>query len=335
MANDFPSMEIKLPKIKKGPLLTGIGVVIALILLFSSFYQIGPEEVGVILRFGKFVRTTPPGLHLKLPLGMENLTKVPVQRQLKMEFGFRTAQPGIRTRYQVSSSAKEEAVMLTGDLNVGVVEWIVQYKIRDPYNYLFKLRNPQSTFRSMNEAVVRKVVGDNSVDEVITIGRTRISNQAKQELQNLCDEYEIGITVTQLIFQNVNPPDPVKPSFNEVNQALQEKEEMINNAWSEYNKIIPKAKGQAKQTINEAEGYATRRVNNAQGEANRFLSVYKAYSRAPLVTRKRLYLETLNEMLPKIKKKIIFDEEQKNLLPLLNFGDGLIKKEESKDEKDN
>ncbi|MBS3819295.1 FtsH protease activity modulator HflK [bacterium] len=335
MANDFPSMEIKLPKVKKGPVLTGIAVVIALILLFSSIYQIAPEEVGVILRFGKYVRTTPPGLHLKLPLGIESLTKVPVQRQLKMEFGFRTAKPGIRTQYQPTSSAKKEAIMLTGDLNVAIAEWIVQYKIRDPYNYLFKLRNPNSTFRSMNEAVVRKVVGDNSVDEVITVGRTRMAEQARQELQKLCDDYEIGIDVSQLIFQNVNPPDPVKPSFNEVNQALQEKEEMINNAWSEYNKVIPKAKGQAKETINKAEGYATRRVNNAEGEADRFISVYQAYARAPRVTRKRLYLETINQMLPKIENKIIFDEKQKHLLPLLNFNDGIIKKEESKDEKTN
>lgn len=320
MRSDFPSMEIKLPKIKGGVIKIVIVAVIALILIFGSIYQIGPEELGVILRFGKFVRTTNPGLHFKLPLGMEILMKVPVQRQLKMEFGFRTAKPGVRTEYRVTPETVKESVMLTGDLNVVVVEWIVQYKIKDPYKYLFKIRDVESTFRYMNEAVVRKVVGDNSVDEVITIGRARIANEAKEELQKLCDLYEIGIEVNQLIFQDVNPPDPVKPSFNEVNEALQEKEKKINEAWAEYNQIIPKAKGEAEQTIRGAEGYAAERINRAKGDADRFRSIYKEYIKAPLVTRKRLYLEAINDILPKINKKIIFDEKLKNFLPLLNLG---------------
>lgn len=301
-----------------------VGILI-LIILFGSVYQIGPEEMGVILRFGKFIRTTDPGLHIKLPLGIESLTKVPVQRQLKMEFGFRTAEAGIRTQYVSTRETDLEAVMLTGDLNVAVVEWIVQYKIKDPYNFLFKIRDAESTFRYMNEAVVRRIVGDNSVDEVITIGRARIALEAKEDLQELCDLYEIGIEVNQLIFQDVNPPDPVKPSFNEVNESLQEKERKINEAWSEYNQAIPKAEGEAEQTIRAAEGYATERINNAEGDANRFISVYREYARAPLVTRKRLYLETINDILPKIKKKVILDEEQNNLLPLLNLGEEVTK----------
>ena len=325
MRNDFPSMEIKLPKIKGGVIKLVVVAVVVLILLFGSIYQISPEEVGVILRFGKFVRTADPGLHFKLPLGIEQLTKVPVQRQLKMEFGFRTTRPGIRTEYRVTTESIREAVMLTGDLNVAVVEWIVQYKIKDAYNYLFKIRDAESTFRYMNEAVVRKVVGDNSVDEVITIGRARIANEAKEELQNLCDLYEIGIEVNQLIFQDVNPPDPVKPSFNEVNEALQEKERKINEAWSEYNQEIPKATGEAEQMIRAAEGYALERVNRSKGDANRFTAIYREYARAPLVTRRRLYLETINEILPKISKKIIFDEKQKNILPLLNLGEEVKK----------
>jgi membrane protease subunit HflK len=325
MSNDYPSMEIKLPKIKPGVIKLVIIGVVVLILLFGSFYQIAPEEVGVILRFGKFVRTTDPGLHLKIPLGIEKLIKVPVQRQLKMEFGFRTTRPGIRTEYRVTPEYKNEAVMLTGDLNVAVVEWIVQYKIKNPYNYLFKIRDPESTFRYMNEAVIRKVVGDNSVDEVITIGRARIAAEAKLELQNLCDLYEIGIDVNQLIFQDVNPPDPVKPAFNEVNESLQEKERKINEAWSEYNQEIPKAKGEAEQMIRAAEGYATERVNNSEGDAARFKSIYREYARAPLVTRKRLYLEAIEEILPKINKKVIFDERQKNILPLLNLGEEVKK----------
>jgi membrane protease subunit HflK len=320
MRDDFPTLDIKLPKIKGGVIKIIVVAVVVIILLAGSIYQISPEEIGVILRFGKFVRTTDPGLHLKFPLGIEKLIKVPVQRQLKMEFGFRTTRPGIRTEYRVTTESTREAVMLTGDLNVAVVEWIVQYKIKAPYNYLFKIRDAESTFRYMNEAVVRKVVGDNSVDEVITIGRARIANEAKEQLQELCDLYEIGIEVNQLIFQDVNPPDPVKPSFNEVNEALQEKERKINEAWSEYNQEIPKAKGEAEQMIRGAEGYAMERVNNSKGDANRFIAIYREYARAPLVTRKRLYLETISLILPKIDKKIIFDEKQKNILPLLNLG---------------
>ena len=320
MRDDFPTLDIKLPKIKPGIIKLVVIALVVIIILAGSIYQISPEEIGVILRFGKFVRTTDPGLHLKLPLRIERLIKVPVQRQLKQEFGFRTTRPGIRTEYRVTTESSREAVMLTGDLNVAVVEWIVQYKIKDPYKFLFKIRDAESTFRYMNEAVVREVVGDNSVDEVITIGRARIANEAKEELQELCDLYEIGIEVNQLIFQDVNPPDPVKPSFNEVNEALQEKERKINEAWSEYNQEIPKATGEAEQMIRAAEGYAMERVNNSQGDANRFIAIYREYARAPLVTRKRLYLEAINEILPKIDKKIIFDERQQNILPLLNLG---------------
>lgn len=324
MANDFPSMEFKLPKINPKYVKIGIAAVVIIILIASSMYQIQPEETGIILRFGKFVRTTDPGLHVKIP-GIEKVLKVPVQRQLKMEFGFRTAEPGVRTEYITTQSTEKESVILTGDLNVVITEWIVQYRIIDPYKYLFKIRDVDYTFRCMTEAVVRKIVGDNSVDEVITIGRARIALQAQQELQEMCDRYEIGITVRQLIFQDVNPPDPVKPSFNEVNEALQEKERKINEAWSDYNQIIPKAEGEAEQTIRSAEGYATERVNNAEGDSKRFVDVYREYSRAPLVTRKRLYLEAIEEILPNIDTKIIFDEAQKNILPLLNF-----RKEEKK-----
>ncbi|TET71183.1 MAG: FtsH protease activity modulator HflK [Candidatus Aminicenantes bacterium] len=325
MRDDFPSLDIKLPNIKPGVIKLVVVAVFILILLAGSIYQISPEEIGAILRFGKFVRSTDPGLHLKLPLGIEKLIKVPVQRQLKMEFGFRTTRPGIRTEYRVTTESIRESVMLTGDLNVAVVEWIVQYKIKDPYKYLFKIRDAESTFRYMNEAVVRRVVGDNSVDEVITIGRARIAMEAQEELQKLCDLYEIGIEVNQLIFQDVNPPDQVKPSFNEVNESLQEKERKINEAWSEYNELIPRSRGEAQQMISAAEGYAMERVNNSKGDANRFIAIYREYARAPLVTRKRLYLETINVILPKIGKKIIFDEKQKNILPLLNLG-GEVKK---------
>ncbi|MCK4645034.1 MAG: FtsH protease activity modulator HflK [Candidatus Aminicenantes bacterium] len=324
MSNDFPTLDIKLPKIKPVVVKLAVVGILILILIFSSIYQIGPEKIGVILRFGKFIRTTDPGLHMKIPL-IETLTKVPVQRQLKMEFGFRTTRPGIRTEYRVSPETARESVMLTGDLNVVVVEWIVQYKIKDAYKFLFKIRDPEATFRYMNEAVVRRIVGDSSVDEVITVGRARIAIEAREELQGLCDLYEIGIEVNQLIFQDVNPPDPVKPSFNEVNESLQEKERKINEAYAEYNAEIPKARGEAEQMISAAEGYAMERVNNAHGDANRFVAIYKEYVRAPSVTRRRLYLETINAILPKISRKIILDEKQKNILPLLNLGEEVKK----------
>jgi len=298
---------------------------IVLIALIGSIYQIGPEEMGVILRFGKFIRTEDPGLHIKIPFGVESLMKVPIQRQLKMEFGFRTSSPGIRTQYRTSPETQREAVMLTGDLNVAVVEWIVQYKIRDPYKYLFKFRDAATTFRNMNEAIVRKIVGDNSVDEVITVGRARIESEVREELQALCDLYEIGLEVDQVKLQDVNPPDPVKPSFNEVNEAQQEKERKVNEAWSEYNNEIPRAEGEAEQMIRGAEGYAMERINKARGDADRFTSIYREYRRAPEVTRMRLYLETINEVFPKMKQKVILDDKQKNILPLLNLGGEVAK----------
>ncbi len=316
---DYPTrLNIDMPASwrKRVPLVAA--AVVFLLILISAFYQIGPEQIGVVLRFGKYVRTTNPGLHLKIPIADE-VNKVPVQRQLKMEFGFRTAQAGIETQYATTSESEREAVMLTGDLNVVKAGWIVQYRISDPLQYLFKLRDVEATFRYMNEAVVRKVVGDHSVDEVITVGRASIADQAKQELQALCDNYEIGIEVNQLLFRDVNPPEPVKPSFNEVNESLQEKERKINEAWSEYNQEIPRAAGEAKRVIQTAEGYATERVNNARGDSSRFAAVYLEFARAPLVTRKRLYLETINEIIPKISRKIIFDETQNNILPLLNL----------------
>jgi membrane protease subunit HflK len=325
MREEFNPLDFKLPKIKPGLIRGIIVAAVVVILLIGVVYQVSPEEIGVILRFGKFARTSDPGLHFKLPLGIELLTRVPVQRQLKLEFGFRTTRPGVRSEFKVTPETIKESVMLTGDLNVVDVEWIVQYKIKDAFQFLFKLRNVEETFRDMNEAVVRKIVGDHSVDEVITVGRAKIADEAKVELQILCDLYENGIDVNQIILQDVNPPDPVKPSFNEVNESLQEKERKINEAWSEYNQEIPKASGEAEQAIRGAEGYATERVNRSRGDAALFESVYKEYAKAPAVTRRRLYLETLNDILPKIRKKFIIDEKQKNFLPLLNLGEEVKK----------
>jgi modulator of FtsH protease HflK len=293
-----------------------------LILVLTGYYQIEPDEVGVIQRFGKYVRTSDPGPHIKVPFGVETVTKVPVQRQLKEEFGFRTLRSGVRSEFAPPTpETTGESGMLTGDLNVAVVEWIVQYRIRDARQYLFHIRNVQHTFRDMAEAAMRQVVGDHSVDEVLTTGREAIAQDAKQELQRLCDLYGSGIEVQQLVLQDVNPPDPVKPAFNEVNQAIQEKERAINDAWADYNKEVPKAKGEAEQAVRAAEGYALERVNNAEGDAKRFDALYEEYRKAPAVTRKRIYLETMRELLPKMGRKLVLDDKAKGILPLFQLGE--------------
>ncbi|MBD3226119.1 MAG: FtsH protease activity modulator HflK [Caldithrix sp.] len=300
--------------------------IIVVIFLFSSWFTVNPEEVGVVMRFGKYSRTTNPGLHFKIPFGVESVYKVPVQRQLKQEFGFRTAQAGVRTQYS-SSRFQDESLMLTGDLNAAEVEWIVQYRINDPFKYLFKVRNAQQTFRDINEAVVRLIVGDRTVNEVLTVGRQEIASSVEVKIQELCDDYQTGIKVEQIVLQDVNPPDPVKPSFNEVNEAQQEKESLINQARSEYNKVIPRAKGEAQKVIEEARGYALERVNNAKGDAARFNALYNEYRKAEEVTKKRLYLEALNEILNKVGKKLVTDDKASGILPLFNFQSGGLKNE--------
>jgi len=311
-----------LPQIPEAMWRTGLLIVAVLVLLFTGYYQVEPDEVGVVQRFGRYVRTTDPGPHLKIPFGVETVTKVPVQRQLKMEFGFRTLRAGKQSTFEVTPETRGEALMLTGDLNVAMVEWIVQYKIKDARAYLFHVRDVPETFGYMSEAAMRAVVGDHAVDEVLTIGREEIARKAKVELQGLCDQYKIGIEVQQLVLQDVNPPDPVKPAFNEVNQAIQEKERAINDAWADYNKAVPKAKGEAEQAVRSAEGYALERVNNAEGDAKRFEALYEEYRKAPAVTKKRLYLETMAQVIPKAGRKLVIDDKAKGILPLLQLDGG-------------
>lgn len=309
-----------MPKLPAGWFRIGLLVLAVLILLFTGYYQIEPDAVGIVQRFGAYVRTSEPGPHLKIPFGIETVTKVPVQRQLKEEFGFRTVRSGVRSEFAPATpETSAESMMLTGDLNVAVVEWIVQFRIKDPRAYLFHVRGVRGTFRDMSEAAVRKVVGDHSVDEVLTIGREAIALEAKEELQRLCDRYGIGIEIQQLVLQDVNPPDPVKPAFNEVNQAIQERERAINDAWADYNKAVPRAKGEAEQAVRSAEGYALERVNAAEGDAKRFESVYEEYRKAPDVTRKRIYLETMSQLLPKVGKKLVMDDKARGVLPLLQL----------------
>ncbi len=323
-ANGRPPKNIielpQLPKLPKFDLPPGrlraiFLVVLIAVALFSSIYTIDPEEVGVVLRFGKFVRTSNPGLHFKAPLGIERVIKLPVQRQLKQEFGFQSQRANART----PRSMQGESNMLTGDLNAAVVEWVVQYRIDDAQQFLFRVRNVEETLRDMSEAVMRQVVGDRTVDEVLTVGRQEVADLVQSKLQELCDQYENGIKIEQVVLQDVNPPDQVKASFNEVNQAEQERETTINQAQSEYNKVIFRARGQAENTVSTAEGYALDRVNRARGEADRFNSIYKAYRKAPEVTRRRIYLETLNEVMNKAGRKVILDERLEGLMPILDL----------------
>lgn len=312
--NKFKGLKGKFPGL--GLLIIAI---IILVILSSSFYTISVNQVGIVQRFGKYARTTQPGLHFKLPRGIEKLTKVPVRLVKKEEFGLRTIRAGIRTQYARDTAYLNESLMLTGDLNVAVVPWIVQYRISDPYKYLFKVRDVRSTLRDLAEAAMRMVVGDRSINEVIS-KREEIADQAKGLLQKELDEAETGIDVVTIEMKKTNVPEPVQPSFNEVNQAVQEKERMVYQAKEEYNKAIPAAKGNAEKTVKAAEGYALDRVNRAKGDASRFLSLYAEYSKAKDVTRRRLYLETLKDVFPRLGSKYIIDEDQKNVLPLLYLG---------------
>ena len=304
----------------KGTLPAAIAIVAIIVALFGSFYSVGPDEVGVIRRFGKYTRTTNPGLHLKIPFA-EKVNKVKVKYIFKEEFGFRTTKPGVVSQYSTREYF-DESLMLTGDLNVLVVEWIVQFKVKDPVKLLFNIRNPRRTIRNISEAVMRQVVGDNTVSEVLTTRRVEVNLDVQDKLQEILDSYNSGIQIVTVKLQDVNPPDEVKPSFNEVNEAKQEKEKVTNQAWEQYNKIIPKARGEAEKTIREAEGYALKRINMAKGDAAKFIATWEAYKEAKDVTKKRIYLEAMNEILPKAGKKFIVDPKQKGILPILNLGKG-------------
>jgi modulator of FtsH protease HflK len=317
---EFDEVKVKkqIPTFPKKRAIIALIIILVLIFFVTGLYTINPEEVGVIQRFGKYTSTTDPGLHFKIPFGVDNLTKVKVTHVFKEEFGFRTIQPGINSRFS-SRDFSSESIMLTGDLNIANLEWIVQYRVKDPVKFLFHIRNIEKTIRDGSESVIRQIVGDRSVDEVIVLSRKEINDLSEVQMQALLDEYGSGIEIVTVNLQNVNPPDKVKPAFNDVNSAKQEKERIVNEAWERYNKIIPEAKGKAKQTIQVAEGYAVNRVNRAQGDAERFTQMYKEYRKAKSVTRKRLYLETMQKIIPKLDKIFIVDEDMQGILPLLNL----------------
>jgi membrane protease subunit HflK len=301
-----------------------LGLVVAGLLLLglmSSFYTVRTEEEAVVTRFGRYIKTEQPGLRFRLPFGIDQVKMLAVKRQLKQEFGFST--PGATNPYQ-SSSTEEQALekeMVTGDLNSALVEWVIQYRITDPAAFEFQVRDPDTTLRHASESVMREVVGDRTVDEVITIGRQEIEIESQKLLQDLVKLYNMGITIDQVQLKNVNPPRPVQASFNEVNQAQQEREKSINVANGQYNSEIPKARGEAEQKISEAQGYATQRVNEAEGDVAKFTALFAEYQKAPEVTKRRIYLETIQSVLPQIGKKVIIDEDAQQILPLLQLGE--------------
>ena len=288
---------------------------------WTSYYTVPSDSVAILQRFGKYLKEVPPGLHFKLPLGVDWATIVPVKRQLKQEFGFTT--PGASDRFQSPRGGRRdttrETEMVTGDLNAALVEWVVQYRISDPVKFLFEVREPSGTLRYVSESVMREVVGDRTVDEVITIGRQEIESEALTKMQALSTKYAMGISIDQVQLKNINPPKPVQESFNEVNQAQQEKEKLINEARRDYNKVIPLAEGEKDQRIREADGYRLKRINEAEGDAARFSALLAEYTKAPEVTRRRIYIETLQDVMPGIRSKIIVDEQTHSILPLLNL----------------
>ena len=294
--------------------LAGLLVVIG---VWTSYYTIPAESEGVLLRFGKNIGKVAPGLHFKLPFGIDSVIVVPTQRQQKLEFGFTT--PGHTNPDQMGEDPAKEKSMVTGDLNSALVEWIVQYRITDPEKYLFDVREPGQTLRDLSEAVMREVVGDRTVDEIITIGRQEIEDTVLARMRVLAERYQLGVTINQVQLKNVNPPLPVQSSFNEVNRAQQDRENSINLANGEYNKAVPRVRGEADQKVRAAEGYRFKRVNEAEGDASAFSAVLEQYLKATEVTRARIYLETLGDVLPKAKQTIIVDDTVQQILPMLPF----------------
>lgn len=295
-----------------------IALVAGIWIFVTGLYQVDVDETAVIQRFGKYNRQAGPGLHFKWPDGIEKRINVKVKTVYTAEFGLRTIKADVKTQYAPESQFLSESLMLTGDLNCAMVPWIVQFRISDAVKFLFKVRDPQSTLRDLSEAIMRQVIGDRSINEVIT-ERLEIADRSKVDLQRVLDEAETGLTIVNIELKNTNVPVPVQPSFNEVNQALQEKEKTIYQAREDYNKAIPAAKGEAERVIREAEGYALDRINTAQGDSSLFVSQYTAYAKSKNVTRRRMYLETMQNVIPKLGGKYIIDGDQKSMLPLLNL----------------
>ncbi len=292
-----------------------VAVLVFFIGVMMAFYTIPAESEGIVLRFGKYIEKVPSGLHAKAPFGIDSVIIVPSKRQQKLEFGFAT--PGFTNPDQISDEPDLEKSMVTGDLNSALVEWVVQYRISNPEQYLFDVRQPAQTLRDLSEAVMREVIGDRTVDEIITIGRQEIEEAVLLRLTELASRYQLGISINQVQLKNVNPPEPVQPSFNEVNRAQQDRENSINLANGEYNKAVPRVRGEADQKIRAAEGYRYKRINEAEGDVTAFNQVLTQYLKSPDVTRTRLYLETMAAVLPQAKQQIIVDDTVQQIMPML------------------
>jgi len=301
---------------QKGFLPILIVIILVVVGAYSSMYEVDTEETGVVLRFGKFSGYSDPGLHFKLPFGIDQVYLVQTGRVLKEEFGFRTVQPDVRSTY-TKRGLEEESLTLTGDLNVSDVEWIVQFQVADPFKFIFRINDPVGTVRDIAEAMVRKAIGNANVTEVLTTERAQLAGEIEQNLQSTLNDYDIGVRIVTVKFQDVTPPDPVKAAFNEVNESEQQKESLIFQAREQFNREVPRARGEAKKALQEAEGYAVERINKAQGETNRFLALLSEYRKAPEVTRRRIYLETMEEILPRLEETYIMDDKNGGLLPLL------------------
>ncbi len=301
---------------QKGVLPILVIVVLIVIGAYTSMYEVDTEETGVVLRFGKFSGFSDPGLHFKLPLGIDRVYLVPTGRVLKEEFGFRTVTPDVRSTF-TKRGLEEESLTLTGDLNVSDVEWIVQFQVADPFKFMFRIKDPVGTIRDISEAMVRKTIGNANVTEVLTTERAQLASEIQQDLQSTLNQYDIGVRIVTVKFQDVTPPDPVKAAYNEVNESEQQRESLIFQAREQFNREVPRARGEAKKVLQEAEGYAVERVNKARGETNRFLALLTEYRKAPSVTRSRIYLETLEEVLPRLEEVYVMDDKTGGLLPLL------------------
>ncbi|GKT08187.1 FtsH protease activity modulator HflK [Desulforhabdus sp. TSK] len=311
--------RFKFSSFSKGPVGLIALVLLILFVASNSYYIVEPQETAVVQRFGKFVKTADNGLHFKIPFGIETVRKVVTGRVLQREYGYRTTQPGVQTKFS-SKGYEEESTMLSGDLNVVDLQWTIQYKIEDPKAYLFQVQDVELTLDDISESVMRRIVGNRYSDEVLTVGRASIAEKCRAEIQHIIDQYKTGLKIVTVQLQNANPPNPVKAAFNEVNEAQQEKERMINEAQEAYNQKIPKAVGEARQTINQAEGYALERVNRSQGEVQRFGDILTEYEKAPDVTRRRMYIDALENLMGKVGHLYVMDESQRNLLPWLDVG---------------
>jgi modulator of FtsH protease HflK len=305
-------------KLTGGTVMGALAVVVLLIMALTSYYQVEPNETGVLLRFGRFVKTTAPGPHFKIPFGVDKVYRVKTDYQFKEEFGFRTEHAGVRSRYSTADFTKESE-MLTGDQNIATVTWVVQYRIHDPRKYLFEVRDVPGTIRDVAEATMRAVVGDQSFNEVIRQKRQEIELAVKQRMQKILDLYQSGVTIKLVQLQDVHPPAPVKDSFDEVNRARQEMDQAINQSYQQYNKVIYRVKGEAQQMVKEAEGSKVERINQALGDAARFNKLLAEYRRAPEVTRRRLYLETMRKVLPRLRQIYVVDDNMKGMMPLMDL----------------